>query len=178
VKHRGTIVPALFIIGAVLIAVILVAASGIKTKSTEYISDGLKVSLSYPKPWFLNEKDRSIMITSYSTTFGENKSPDDQQVEISIDQFSNCFPNFERDLIEPACGQGGPGYKNQIVSKEVKETGGGTFYKYLVRTPKGQELIYRLLVHKDRILLISKQPDPSKFEKEFEEIVESIRFLD
>jgi len=143
-----------------------------------YTSQDLGISFKYPKDWFVNEKDYEIMLTSYETEFGENRSPGNNQLKMFINMFSNCFPDYEKDLIYPGCGEGGEASKNTIISKEGRPVQAGTFYKYVVRTPRNDEFVYYILYKDDKnIFQVEKHPDPSQFEKEFEEIVNSIKIL-
>jgi len=149
------------------------------TDLQSYTSQDLGITFDYPKEWFVNEKGFDILITSYPTFFGENKITTNEQIELFIGFFSNCFPDYEQDLLYPGCGEGGEESKNTIVSKEGRSVQGGTFYKYVVKTPRNEEFIYYILYKDDKnILRINKKPDPSQFEKEFEEIVNSIKFTD
>lgn len=148
------------------------------SKTKEYTSNSLKILFKYPKDWFVEEKDRSIMITNYPTKIGENKQPDENQLKLFLDEFSGCFESIEENLIDPACGEGGQtAPKNKILSKEMHQAKGGTFYKYVINTPKGNQFIYYLLENGKNVLKIEKHPDPSQYEKEFEEIINSIEFL-
>lgn len=191
---KGNITPILILSSVLILAIVFFFTPGLKTSlrvpeisptPTEmgslksYSSQDLKIIFNYPKGWFVNEKDFDIMITSYETRIGENKAPTSNEIKIFVGFFSNCFPDYERDLIYPGCGEGGEESKNTIVSKESREVQAGTFYKYVIRTHSGEDLIYYLLYKDDKnILKIDKSPDPSQFEKEFEEIVNSIKFLD
>lgn len=142
-----------------------------------HTSSDLKISFSYPKDWFVDEKDFDIMITSYKTRIGENKEPNSNEIKIFIDNFNGCHATIEENLIDPACGEGGTKVKkNEIISKEVRETVGGKFYKYVIKTPNNI-FTYYLLEGKNNILQIEKHPDPSQFESEFNQIIDSIRFL-
>ena len=147
-----------------------------KPATVQHVSKDLKISLSYPNGWFIDDEDFSILLASYKTYIGQNSRPNPQQLKIFIDRFSNCFPSIEEDLRYPACGQREDGQANEIVFKEIKDKSGGTYYKYVTRTPEDKELVYYFLEKGDKILQISKEPDPSQYEKEFEEIVNSIRF--
>ena len=53
----------------------------------------------------------------------------------------------------------------------------GTFYIYTIEDSREEQQTYYYLQKGDKILQISKEPDPSQFEKEFEEIINSITFL-
>lgn len=142
-----------------------------------YTSKDLKISFAYPENWYVDEKDYDIMITSYQTVIGENKSPNPNEIKIFIDNFNGCHKTIEENLIDPACGEGGTKVeKNKILSKEMRQANDGTFYKYKVQTPNTQ-FTYYLLQKSDKVLQIEKHPDPSQFEKEFEQIVNAIKFL-
>ena len=144
-----------------------------------YSSEDLNISFYYPDDWFLIEKGYDILLTSYPTYFDENRIPTSEQIELFISIFSNCFPDYEQDLVYPGCGEGGEASKNTIVSKEGRPVQAGTFYKYVVRTPRNEEFTYYILYKDDKnILQIDKRPGPSQFEKEFEGIISSIEFLD
>ena len=153
-------------------------SQGTQQSSTiQYLSKDLKISLSYPKGWFIQEKDFNILLASYETRIGQNSRPNTNQIKIFIDNFSGCHPTIEENLKDPACGEGGPEIKpNEIISKEMKETSDATFYKYVVKSPSGNQFTFYLLENGDRVIQISKEPDPSQYEKEFEEIINSIKF--
>lgn len=140
-----------------------------------YTSQDLKISFKYPKSWYLDEKDFDIMVTSYQTRIGENKPPNTNEIKIFIDNYSGCFPTLEQDLVDPACGQGKA--KNKIISKEVKQTAGGEFLKYTLESYDPNQRIQHFFQKGERILDIEKNPVPSQFENEFEDLVNSIRFL-
>lgn len=140
-----------------------------------YTSNDLKISFEYPKNWYVDEKDYSILVTSYKTTIGENLQPKNDEIKISIDNYSGCSPSLEEDLIKPACGQGKQ--ENKILSKEVKNTPNGEFLKYILDSYDENQRIQYFFQKEDRILDIEKHPDPSQIETEFNQIVDSIRFL-
>lgn len=140
-----------------------------------YTSNDLKISFSFPKDWYIDEKDYEIMITSYSTRIGENKEPDDGQIKIFINSYSGCYPSLEKDLINPACGQGEE--KNKIVSKDVRQTAGGEFLKYTLDSYDENQRVQYFFQKGKKMLDIEKHPDPSQFETEFNQIIDSIRFL-
>ena len=165
----------------IVIAVVLVSAFITyqqKSTTAQHVGNDLKISLNYPKGWYIDDRYRSILLTDYETNQNKNDSPSPEQMEIYISEFSNCFPTIEEDLKYPACGEGGPEVPlNEIVSRETEDLPGGTFYKYVVRSStSGKEFTFYLLENDDRILQISKEPDPSQYEEEFEEIINSIRF--
>ncbi len=156
----------------------LIYSQGVKQSSTvRYVSKDLKISFSYPKNWYMDEKDLSILIASYETRIGQNSQPNASQMKISIDRFSGCHPTIEENLKDPACGEGGPQVKpNEIIFKEMKQISDAIFYKYIVKSSSGNQFTFYLLEKGGKIIQISKRPDPSQYEKEFEEIVSSIRF--
>ncbi|OGH48157.1 MAG: hypothetical protein A3A51_03970 [Candidatus Levybacteria bacterium RIFCSPLOWO2_01_FULL_39_10] len=176
-KHRKIF----FLIIAILIAFSVVFFLSLQqTGTVKYISEDLKISFNYPNRWYVDEKDYDIILASYQTEIGDNSRPNSEQIKIFIDKFNiGCHQDIEKDLMDPACGEGGPEVPlNEIVSKETEDLPGGTFYKYIIKSPTSdEEFTFYLLENGDRILQISKEPDPSAYEEEFEEIIKSIRFL-
>lgn len=172
--------PILLVIMVVVVALgLFLYIQNSQSSTVSYASKDLKISLNYPKPWYIQEKDLDIMISSYNTRIGENSRPNSNQIKIFVDKFNaGCHPAIEENLKDPACGEGGPSIRpNEITFKEVKQVPGGTFYKYIVESPSGSRFTFYLLEKGDRVLQISKEPDPSNFEEEFEEIIESMNFL-
>jgi len=166
----------LFIAIILVLAVVFILYSQ-KSSTTQHVSTDLEISLEYPRGWYVQEKDFNILLSSYETLIGQNSRPNADQIKIFIDNFSGCHPTIEENLKDPACGEGGTGVKpNEIISKEMKKLPGGTFYKYVIGSPSGNQFTFYLLENGDRVLQISKEPDPSQYEKEFEEIVSSIKF--
>lgn len=166
-----------------ILALLILLIGGLlyfKNSRSEYVnhsSKDLKISLSYPKGWFIDDRYYSILLTSYETNQNNNTQPFLNQIEIQMDEFSKCFPSVEEDLMNPACGERKAEGPDKIIDKVARKTPGGVFYKYVTETPNGQKNIYYLLENDDRILKISRDPDPSNYDKEFEEIINSIRFL-
>src|SRR3989338_6695511 len=143
----------------------------------KYSSTDLKISFEFPKDWFVNEKDFDLMVSSFSTKFGANDQTTKDQIKVFVNNFSGCHKTIDENLKDPACGEGGPKVKpNEILSKKIEDINGVKFYKYLVKTPEGKQQNFYFLEKGDRILQIDKKPDPSMFEKEFKEIIKSIRF--
>jgi len=193
IKQKGNIlIIGLIVVAIALIAVVYIRINPVNTLQSQstpspspqidqdnqlklYTSRDLKISFDYPKSWYVDEKDFDIMITSYKTKIGENKPPKSNEVKIFINNYSGCFPTLEEDLIDPACGQGK--VKNKIISKDVKQTPGGNFLKYTLDSYDENQRIQYFFQKGEQILDIEKHPDPSQFEKEFEEIVNSIQFL-
>jgi hypothetical protein len=142
-----------------------------------YTSKDLKISFKYPKDWYIDDRYQMILITNYNTNLNKDDKPTNDQIELLISNFNGCHDTLEENLIDPACGEGGPTVaKNKILSKETSQTKESTFYKYVVQTPNST-LTYYLLKNNDKVLQIEKHPDPSQFDKEFEEIINSIEFL-
>lgn len=179
-KKINNVAVGLFFLLAILGVLISLSIVGQKPKVSEfksYTSKDLKISFELPKDWYVDEKDFSVLLTSYKTKIGENKQPIDNQLRLDIDRFSGCHSSREENLKDPACGEGGPMKKNQILSKDSKQTKqGATFYKYIVLSSSGNKFTYYLLQKGDKILQISKKPDPSQFDKEFDKIINSIEF--
>ncbi len=177
-KHNPKLGPIGIILSILLlgVAAFFVINNPLSSKTTNYTSQALKISFQYPKDWYVDEKDYSILLTSYKTRIGENMQPTNNQVRLDIDRFSGCHISIEENLKDPACGEGGPSKKSQILSKETRQTPGGTFYKYLILSSNGNKFTYYLLQKGDKILQISKKPDPSQFKKEFDQIINSIEF--
>lgn len=146
-----------------------------KADLQKYTSKDLKISFNYPQDWYIEEGYPFILIASFQTSFQKDITPKENQIEIIIKEFSGCFPTLEEDLIDPACGQGE--VENKIISKDVRQTPGGEFLKYTLDSYDENQKIQYFFQKDGKILDIEKRPDPSQFEKEFEEIVNSIRFL-
>jgi hypothetical protein len=143
-----------------------------------YVGTDLKISFDYPSSWYIDDQYPFILITNYYTSLNDNVKPKFNQMELIVSQYSSCYPDYEDNLIYPGCGEGGEASKNTIVSKEGRLVQAGTFYKYVVKTPRDQQFVYYIL-YKDakHILQIEKHPDPSQYEEEFTNIVNSLRFL-
>ena len=190
-KRRGNIIIILAIV--ISIAIGAVIYFGLKSNNpppkptenitisgsnlTNYTSKDLKISFKYPQNWYVNEKNFSILITSYTTFIGEGKSPKKNEIKIDIDRASLCQSDIEKNLIFGGCGENQK-ILNQILNKEVKTNSYGiTISKFVVKFPDNSQKTLYYLEKEDRIIQLTKQPDPSQFEKEFEEIVNSIKFL-
>lgn len=145
----------------------------------QHVSKDLKISLSYPSNWYVDDRYQSILLSDYKTSQNRNDNPSVNQIEVYLSEFSaGCHSSIEENLKDPACGEGGPTVQaNQIITKESRAVQGGTFYKYVIQSPSNNESTYYLIEHGDRVLQISKEPDPSQHEEEFEDIINSIKFL-
>lgn len=143
-----------------------------------YTSQNLKISFKYPQNWYIEDEHPFLLVSNFKSSLHKNVKLQSNQIEVLISNFNGCHKTIEENLIDPACGEGGLTVaKNKIMSKDVRQTPGGTFYKYMVQTPNNQ-FTYYLLEKEGRVLQIEKKPDPSQFGKEFEDIVNSIRFID
>lgn len=140
-----------------------------------HISNDLKISFKYLSKWLVNEKNRDILVTSYVTNIGEGKLPDDNQIRITIDQASLCQKTLDEEVLKGGCGEG-VNSENKILSKDIKELQSGTFSTYKIKYPSGQETTVYYLQKAERVLQITKNPDPSKLEKEFNDLINSIEF--
>lgn len=135
----------------------------------------LKISFKYPKDWFVNEKYFDLMITSYKTYIGEGRLPAKSDIRININEASLCQQTLDEDVEKGGCGEG-VNTKNQVLSKEVKNYSGNEFITYKIKYPNSQPATFYYLKKGDQILQISKSPNPSQFEKEFEALIKSIQF--
>lgn len=146
--------------------------------TVRYVSKDLRMSFDYPKRWYVDEKDYAILLTDHYTNLNRDDKPTNNQIELYIREFAGCHPTIEENLKDPACGEGGPQVKpNEIIFKEMKQISDAIFYKYIVKSPSGNQFTFYILEKGDKVIQISKKPDPSQHEKEFEEIVNSMRFL-
>lgn len=164
---------------ALLIGVAMYSKTNDKNSSApefkKYTSQALKISFEYPKDWYVDDRYQMVLLTNYQTDLNRNDKPKEDQIKILISNFSNCFPTLEGDLVNPACGQGK--IKNTIISKEVRQTSGGEFIKYMLDSVDETQRVQYFFRKEETILDIEKNPDPSQFEKEFDQIVSSIDFL-
>jgi len=143
---------------------------------TTHTSQDLKISLQYPKEWYVDDRYRSILLSNYITNLNRNDHPNLNQIEIMIDQASLCQDSIEKNLIYGGCGENQKTL-NKILNRQTKNLASGIFSKYTVQYPDNSQKTIYYLQHEDTILQISKQPDPSQFEKEFEDMINSITFL-
>lgn len=147
-----------------------------KSSAIQHVSKDLKISLSYPKGWYIDDRYRSILLTNYQTNQNRDDKPTESQIRVMISNASLCQQSLDQEVLRGGCREG-EDTENQILAKKVKNLQSGSFITYRIRYPIGQEDIWYYLQSQNRIIQISKEPDPSKYEKEFEEIVNSIRFL-
>ena|SRR3989344_2130465 len=145
--------------------------------SKKYSSEDLKISFEYPTGWIIDDRYKEVLLANFTTSLNSNKVPKSNEVEIIIHSPGGCHATIEENLKDPSCGELGPNVKSyEILSKEIEDINGAKFYKYLVKNPEGKQQNFYFLEKGDRILQIDKKPDPSMFEKEFKEIIKSIRF--
>ncbi len=143
-----------------------------------HTSENLKISFQYSSDWYIYDKNYDIFITSYPTTHRDGKKPTSHQIEIFIREGPVCGRmDLDQIIIIGGCYSEGKFVPHKIKSKEVKNLSSGIFYKYIRERFDTQDQTVYFLQNGDRILQISKEPDPSQFEKEFDEIINSITFL-
>lgn len=141
----------------------------------EYTSQDLKISFKYPAGWFVEDEYPFTLISNFKSSLHKDIKLENDQIEIMISEFSNCFPTLEEDLVDPACGQGKQ--KNKIISKDITQAPGGEFLKYTLDSYDENQRVQYFFQKGDKILDIEKNPDPSQFEKEFDQIAQSFKFL-
>lgn len=173
-KNTLLILFAIILIGVVLLKFNILNQT--QLSNTPYRSTDLKISFNYSKEWYIDDRDYNLLLTNYPTNQNRNEPPKTNQIEIQMHNASLCQPTLDQDVLLGGCGEG-VNTKNEILSKDVKKVGDGLFTIYKIKYPTGKEATLYYLQKDERILQISKKPDPSMFEKEFEEIINSIKFL-
>lgn len=149
-----------------------------KSTTKMYSSEDLNISLEYPNAWIVDDRYVEVLLANFQTSLNSNKKPQPNQIEILLHNARGCHKTIDENLKDPACGEGGSNIKpNEIVSRETEDLNGIKFHKYLIKYPDGTEHQFYFLEKGDRILQIDKKPDPSMFEKEFEEVIKSIKFI-
>lgn len=141
-----------------------------------HTSQDLKISFEYPNDWYVDDRNYTVLLTNYLTSLNSNDHPNSNQIEIIIREASLCQDTIEKNLIYGGCGENQK-ILNKILNKQIQALSSGAFYKYTVQYPGHPEQMFYFLQKGDNILKLSKQPDPSQFEKEFDDIVNSITFL-
>lgn len=157
-----------------------ITLSAIKSSNNlnTYISKDLKISLEYLKGWFVEDEYPFVLISNFKSSLHNNFQLKDDQIEILLWNKSLCQDTIEKNLIYGGCGENQK-VLNVILNKEVKIIpSGNTYYKFLVQYPDKSETWSYYLGKGEKVLQISKKPDPSQFEKEFEDLVNSILFID
>lgn len=142
-----------------------------------YTSKVLGISFSYPKEWYVTDIGYRAIITNYSFTTSIDYRPNNNELEIQISEYSLCQATLDQDIVFWGCGEGEQ-VANVILEKKTKELSDGILFSdYLIFYPQSNIRQRQYYLQKgDRILQIDKAPDPSRFEKEFEEIINSIVF--
>jgi hypothetical protein len=143
----------------------------------EYSSKNLKISFMYPQSWYLTESYSDVVVTNYPYTPHNNYMPKSDEIKIEISEAVLCNETLDQDIISWGCGEGNQ-VANTILDKETRKIKSGTFLLYTVLSPqtgKKQRLYY--LQNGKRFLQISKRPDSSKFDNEFEILISSIKLL-
>lgn len=141
-----------------------------------HTSQDLNISFRYPIKWSIDDRYNIILLTNYETDLNRNDSPNDDQIELTINNANLCQKTLDEEIIKGGCGEANM-VPTEILNKQQMNLTSGIFYIYTIKNPQGKQQIWYYLQSKDRILQISKEPDPSQFEKEFDEIVNSITFL-
>ncbi len=145
----------------------------------KHISQDVKISFDYPQDWMIDDRYNEILIASFETSLNSNQVPSGKEIEIVIHNARGCHKTIDENLKDPSCGELGLNAKSyEILSKVVEEMGNSKYYKYLVKAPNTPEQRFYFLEEGERVVQIDKNPDPSIFDEEFEEIVKSIEFLD
>lgn len=131
----------------------------------------------YPHSWYLNESYSDVVVTNYPYTPHNNYIPQSDDIKIEMSEVVFCSETLDQDIISWGCGEGNQ-VANTILDKKIRKVKGGTFLLYTVLSPQtGREQRLYYLQNDKRLLQISKRPDSSKFDKEFELLISSITFL-
>lgn len=141
-----------------------------------HTSQDLKISFQYPKLWYIDDRYHIILLTNFRTNQNQNDSPNSNQIEVTINNANLCQKTIDEEIIKGGCGEAN-GASTKILEKHMQELASGVFYVYKIKDPQEKQQIWYYLQNGDRILQISKEPDPSQFEKEFMNIINSITFL-
>ena len=140
-----------------------------------YTSQSLKISFKYPKDWYMDDRYQKVLISNYQTSLNQNNQPKGNEIAVTIKHASLCQKTLDEDVLLGGCGEG-QNSKNEILSKDTKNVSSGSFIIYKIKYPTGQKDTFYYLEKGNQILQISKQPYPSQFEKEFEDLINSIEF--
>src|SRR3989344_3193089 len=104
----------------IVIAVVLVSAFITyqqKSTTAQHVSNDLKISLNYPKGWYIDDRYRSILLTNYETNQNRDDKPIESQIKIMISNASLCQPSLDLEVLRGGCGEG-KDTENQILSRE------------------------------------------------------------
>lgn len=146
-------------------------------KFKTHLSDDLKISFQHPSDWYITDKYFNILLTNYKHNINNNYRPKNNEIEIQINKMNECQITLDEQIQIGNCFAEGDWLPTKILNKQIKELPSGTLYIYTILPPSETQRNRYILQNGDRLLEISKQPHPSVFEKEFEEIINSIEFL-
>lgn len=144
---------------------------------TKYVSEDLNIKLDYPSSFFIKDLGYRILITNYELIKNINYRPRQDEIEIQISIHNNCKISLDEEMRIGNCFAEGNFIPNEILSKQVKELTYTTLFIYTIKQPSSPQRTRYILKSGDKMIEISKSPDPSLFENEFEEIISSITFL-
>lgn len=146
------------------------------TQLIAHTSKDLKISLKYPNGWIIDDRYRKVLLANFSTNLNRDDKPDQPSLRLIISNASLCQETLDQDVLLGGCGEG-TSTKSKILSRSEKTYTSGKLIVYEIMYTTGSKDTLYYFVNIDRVLQISKQPDPSQFEKEFDQIVSSITFL-
>lgn len=143
-----------------------------------YTSKDLSLKFSYPAAWYIKDLGYRVIITNYKFVSSTDYRPNNNEVEIQISNYQLCQGTLDQDVVFWGCGEE-ERVANQILEKATKELDSGILSNYLIFYPQSNIRQRQYYLQKgDRILQIDRAPDSSRFEKEFEKIINTIIFLE
>lgn len=154
----------------------LVSSTKENTVYDEYVSEKLALSYRYPKDWVIQEKDLSIYIVSSNNDEELNDASKRAKVEIYIKDANLCQSTIDEEFEKGGCGEVS-GISKDRINRNTYNLKSGILYKYIISYTQNPQQTFYYLEKGDRLLQISKEPDPSEYDQEFEEIINSIKFL-
>lgn len=148
----------------------------IKSEKT-HISRDLRIKFKYPKDWFIDDRYGMILLANYKTDLNKKSIKKLGNVVINIFNEELCDMSMDEQVRIGGCYAEGNWRPTEIIDKQISELSSGGFYKYTIKHPQGEKQIIYYLQNGNKMLKISKEPDPSEFDQEFEDIIRSIQFL-
>lgn len=141
-----------------------------------YISKDLAISFEYPPNWYVTDTKSELVITNYRYNPHLAYTPNQNEIEITINEIVLCSNSLDQDLIMWGCGESNQ-LPNKIVEKTEMQFASGTLFSYIISYPqnKQQQKMY-FLAKDERILRIVTKPDSPKLQKEFIKLLKSITF--
>lgn len=148
-----------------------------KPNNINYMNKGLGITLRYPANWFIDDRYGMILLANYKTDL--NKKSINKLGNIIINFYNEevCDMSLDEQIQLGGCYTEGDWAPTEIIDKQTKILTSGTLLKYAIKHPQSGKQTIFYLQKGDRILKISKSPDNSVFDEEFEEIINSIKFL-